>query len=141
VLLFSHSSTDPDIQGIEKGVAMAREQKVKSKASQPAKQAVNASARPAATPVIQNKTSIETAVKVQWPGWPTSKPGPQKTPPPPGMRPINALRPEQETEIGYNQETGEPGVYDSARSLPNEAKTGPVSFDQQESLRKQRKRS
>jgi hypothetical protein len=57
------------------------------------------------------------------------------------MRPINALRPEQETEIGYNQETGEPGVYDSARSLPNEAKTGPVSFDQQESLRKPRKRS
>lgn len=119
---------------------MAREQKVKSKASQSAKQAVNANASRVATPVTQNKTSIETPVKVQWPSWPVSKPGPRKTPPPPGMRPINALRPEQVAEIGYNQETGEPGVYDPSRSLPNEARTGSVSFEQQDPRRKQKKR-
>jgi hypothetical protein len=36
------------------------------------------------------------------------------------MRSINALRPEQLAEVGYNQETGEPAVESPARSLPDE---------------------
>jgi hypothetical protein len=55
------------------------------------------------------KVSIE-RLTPRYPAWPSSQPGPRSTPPPPGMKPINALRREQVEEIGYNQETGEPGV-------------------------------
>ncbi|HEY4384203.1 MAG TPA: hypothetical protein VGN34_06990 [Ktedonobacteraceae bacterium] len=53
--------------------------------------------------------SSKPTVRIVFPKWPTSKPGPWATPPPPGMRPVNALRPEQVMEIGYDQETGESG--------------------------------
>lgn len=39
------------------------------------------------------------------PNWPTSKPGPQVTEPPPGTRRLQ-LRQEQVVEIGYDQERG-----------------------------------
>ena len=52
--------------------------------------------------------SSKPAVPIIFPAWPTSRPGPWVTPPPPGMRSVNTLRPEQVTEVGYNQETGEP---------------------------------
>jgi hypothetical protein len=39
--------------------------------------------------------------------WPTSRPGPQVTPPPPGERPV-ATRTDQMVEIAYDQERGEP---------------------------------
>jgi hypothetical protein len=39
--------------------------------------------------------------------WPTSRPGPQATPPPPGERPV-ATRTDQVVEIAYDQERGEP---------------------------------
>ena len=39
------------------------------------------------------------------PKWPTSKPGPQVTEPPPGTRRMQ-LRLEQVVEIGYDQERG-----------------------------------
>jgi hypothetical protein len=65
-----------------------------------------------------------------WPTWPTSKPGPHSTPPAPGTRPINKLRPEQFAEIGYNQQTGESATQDPLRSLPDEHTTGPTGFDQ-----------
>jgi hypothetical protein len=44
--------------------------------------------------------------QIRWPEWPTSKPGPRSTPPPAGMKPINAIRREQVTPVAYNQETG-----------------------------------
>ncbi|HTK06779.1 MAG TPA: hypothetical protein VL485_06410 [Ktedonobacteraceae bacterium] len=53
--------------------------------------------------------SSKPTVRIVFPKWPVSKPGPWTTPPPPGMRPVNALRPEQVMEIGYDQETGESG--------------------------------
>lgn len=37
--------------------------------------------------------------------WPSSKPGPEATPPPPGEKPSPTRR-EQMIEVGYNQETG-----------------------------------
>ncbi|BCL82158.1 hypothetical protein ccbrp13_46230 [Ktedonobacteria bacterium brp13] len=117
---------------------MAREQKVKSKASQAARQ--GAKTNGAVAPAPRTPLSIDRASEVQWPSWPVSKPGPEATPPPPGMRPVNALRPEQMVEIGYNQETGEPGSLDYERALPNEAKTGTVSFDLQDSRKKKKKR-
>jgi hypothetical protein len=39
------------------------------------------------------------------PPWPTSKRGPMVTEPPPGTKPMH-LRPEQVTEINYDQELG-----------------------------------
>ena len=48
------------------------------------------------------------SVIAKYPAWPRSKPGPEVTTPPPGMHP-KAERPEQVVEVGYNQETGEPG--------------------------------
>lgn len=56
---------------------------------------------------VPNK-AVQGSVQVRYPTWPTSKPGPMTTPPPPGERPVNAQRSEQMVEVGYNQETGEP---------------------------------
>lgn len=66
-----------------------------------------------------------------YPNWPTSRPGPQVKQPPPGMRSINSLRPEQMAEIGYNQETGEPSTSDPLRSMPDPSEQDLASFDQQ----------
>ena len=67
------------------------------------------------TSVQQSATSSQEVVWIgvqpNWPSWPSSKPGPRSTPPPAGMRPINALRPEQLEEVGYNQQTGEPATH------------------------------
>lgn len=62
--------------------------------------------------------------------WPTSKPGPEATQPPPGQRPMLG-RTDQMVEMGYNQETGTPSTESPKRSLPD-ASQGPTSFDQQE---------
>ncbi len=88
-------------------------------------------------------TDLQQGVQPHWPTWPTSKPGSRATPPPPGMRSINPLRSEQMAEIGYNQQTGEPSTQSPLRSLPDETKTGPTSFDQptaQEVIGKRKKR-
>jgi len=54
------------------------------------------------------------------------------------------MRSEQVAEVGYNQETGEPGTQSPLRSLPDETLTGQTSFDQpetaQEVLRKRKER-
>lgn len=95
---------------------------------------------------LQNNTrqEIQTYTRPVYPSWPTSKPGPQNTPPPPGMKPINAMRPEQVYKVDYNQETGEPGVDSPFRSLPDENLTESPGFDQpltaQEALKRRKKR-
>jgi hypothetical protein len=90
-----------------------------------------------------NKT-VQESTRPQYPNWPTSKPGPRSTLPPPGMRSINVMRSEQVKELGYNQETGEPGVQSPQRSLPDASMEGQTSFDQletaQESLKKRKER-
>jgi hypothetical protein len=90
-----------------------------------------------------NKT-LQESTRPQYPNWPTSKPGPRSTLPPPGMRSINAMRSEQVKELGYNQETGEPGVQSPLRSQPDASIEGQTSFDQletaQESLKKRKER-
>jgi hypothetical protein len=90
-----------------------------------------------------NKT-VQESIRPQYPNWPTSKPGPRSTLPPPGTRSINAMRSEQVKELGYNQETGEPGVQSSLRSQPDASMEGQTSFDQletaQESLKKRKER-
>jgi len=63
--------------------------------------------------------------------WPTSKPGPFATPPPPGQKPMPG-RTDQVVEIGYNQETGTPITDHPLRSMPEEALKGRTAFDQQE---------
>ncbi len=74
---------------------------------------------------------VQQGMKSIYPQWPTFKPGPRITPPPPGQRPINAIRAEQVVEVGYNQVTGEPSTHDPLRAFPDEAK-GPAGTDQQE---------
>jgi hypothetical protein len=90
-----------------------------------------------------NKT-LQESMKPQYPNWPTSKPGPHSTLAPPGMRSINAMRSEQVKELGYNQETGEPGIQSPLRSQPDASMEGQTSFDQletgQESLKKRKER-
>ena len=66
------------------------------------------------------------------PKWPTSKPGPEVTEPPPGQKRVVTRR-EQVAEVGYNQETGEPGVLTSARSQADESIQGSISPDQVQS--------
>ena len=76
---------------------------------------------------------VQQGMKPIYPHWPTSKHGPRATTPPPGMRPINAIRAEQVVEVGYNQATGEPATQDPRRYAPDEAKVGKdTSFDQLE---------
>ena len=52
-----------------------------------------------------NKELVNTALKHL--KWPTSRPGPQATPPPPGTKPV-ATRTDQMIEIAYDQERGKP---------------------------------
>jgi len=90
-------------------------------------------------------TAVQAGIQPSFPVWPTSKPGPRVTPPMPGMAATHPFRPEQFTELGYDQATGEPGNSSLERSVPDEAKTGPVSFDLkaktgQEALGKRKKR-
>ncbi|MBA2682184.1 MAG: hypothetical protein H0U76_27800 [Ktedonobacteraceae bacterium] len=73
--------------------------------------------------------AVQPASEAHYPIWPTSKPGPRATQPPPGMLPTHIFRTEQMTEIAYNQETGEPVDDSPERTLPNEAEKGSVSFD------------
>jgi hypothetical protein len=88
--------------------------------------------------------AMQERIKPNFPEWPTSKRGPMSTPPPPGMRSINPIRPEQVAEVGYNQETGEPSTQSPLRTQPDETRTGLTSFDQtetaQETLRKRKER-
>src|SRR5260370_37444935 len=49
-------------------------------------------------------------IRPHFPPWPTSKPGPEVTPPPPGERPVNDLRTDQMLVMGYNPETGRQGT-------------------------------
>ncbi len=89
----------------------------------------------------QEKQEVE-EYKVPQPhySWPTSKPGPFATPPPPGQR-IMPSRTDQVVEVEYNQETGEPVTYDARRGYVDETTTGPVGFDQQETAQEiERKR-
>jgi hypothetical protein len=92
----------------------------------------------------REETSVGPQVKPVYPSWPTSKPGPRVKLPPPGMRSVNAFRPEQVSEIGYDQETGEPGIDSPLRSQPDAAEVPDASFDQrpvgQDSLHKGKKR-
>jgi hypothetical protein len=88
--------------------------------------------------------AMQSGLAISFPTWPTSKPGPQSTPPPPGMKPISAIRREQVAEMNYNQETGEPADQNPLRANPDETLTGPTGFDQpltgQEMLRKRKPR-
>jgi hypothetical protein len=63
--------------------------------------------------------------------WPTSKPGPQATAPPPGQKPM-PKRTDQVVEIGYNQETGTPSTDHPLRSMPDASLHGTPGFDQLE---------
>ncbi|MBO0780292.1 MAG: hypothetical protein J2P37_15815 [Ktedonobacteraceae bacterium] len=96
------------------------------------------------TEVMGQESSLQPYIRPVYPSWPVSKPGPRTTPPPPGMKSVNAQRAEQVAEVGYNQETGEPGVQSPFRSLPDENITESPSFDQpttaQEALQRRKKR-
>ncbi|GLV58007.1 hypothetical protein KDH_48410 [Dictyobacter sp. S3.2.2.5] len=151
---------------------MARNQKVKNKTAQ--KPVVETTQAPASTPVdsapaagdpttttqtetgtaapeapvqvAEQKNEAVAPSQIAWPTWPTSRPGPRATPPPPGMRSFNPFRPEQVSEVGYNQETGESASGDQqSRSLPDPSMADLASFDQkpttgQEMLGKRKKR-
>jgi hypothetical protein len=115
---------------------MTREQKSKHKASQTsgkdATQAAQTKSSQQETIVAsQQQDSTPASLVPTWPVWPTSKPGPRSTPPPPAMHSFNVFRPEQYSEVGYNQETGEPGSLSPLRSLPPASMKDQVSFDQQ----------
>jgi hypothetical protein len=75
--------------------------------------------------------------------WPTSKPGPRATQPPPGQKPMPG-RTDQVVEIRYDQETGTPGSDSPLRSLPDVSLKGTTAFDQQEiaqdALKKRKKK-
>src|ERR1700737_1396027 len=67
------------------------------------------------------------------PKWPTSRPGPQVTEPPPGQKRVS-LRTGQVVEVGYNQETGEPATPVQTPIEPDESLKGSVSTEQEKSI-------
>ncbi|GER87714.1 hypothetical protein KDW_18760 [Dictyobacter vulcani] len=135
---------------------MARDQKAKNKARQTTAKAPEAGVQPAPQTVEETPRATSVAVAApqerpvvaavpqNWPSWPTSKPGPTSMPAPAGMRPFNRVRREQVTEIGYNQETGEPSDSSPMRPMPDPDLKDAVSFDQkptgQDTLGKRKKR-
>lgn len=58
--------------------------------------------------VISQPYNVPTTLQPDYPTWPTSLPGPFRVLPPPGTRPINAIRSEQLVMLGYDQATGKP---------------------------------
>lgn len=84
--------------------------------------------------------AVQESMRPNYSNWPTSRPGPLATQPPPGQRPINPLRAEQMVEIGYDQETGEPSTLDASRSMPDPSMEGRVSPDQLEEAATPQKR-
>ena len=116
---------------------MAQEQQVQSKVVQGAPQQTITQDVPSdgtQEVAAQEKPAgaLQKSVAPTYPSWPHSKPGPRSTPPPPGMRSTHQFRTEQVTEVGYNQETGEPGVQSPLRSLPDAQTAEQASFDQQQ---------
>ncbi len=93
---------------------------------------------------VQDKThqQVQTLFMPHFP-WPTSRPGPLATQPPPGQKPMHG-RSDQMVEIGYNQETGTPSDDHPARTLPDASLKGKTAFDQletaQEALKKRKRR-
>src|SRR5438128_984921 len=67
------------------------------------------------------------------PNWTTSRPGPKVTEPLPGQKRV-VKRTEQVVEVGYNQETGEPGVRVPARPEADELIKGTISTEQEKSV-------
>lgn len=52
----------------------------------------------------EERQALQRHTRPHYAPWPTSTPGPWATPPPLRTKPINALRPEQVVELGYDQE-------------------------------------
>ena len=125
---------------------MTQESKVETEEFSDEQQPLRASSNTRAAQEVSQReeTSVGPRVKPLYPSWPTSQPGPRVKLPPPGMRSTNAFRPEQVSELGYNQETGEPGIDSPLRSQPDIAEVPDAGFDQkpvgQNSLHKGKKR-
>ena len=72
------------------------------------------------------------------PTWPTSKAGPQATPPPAGEKPT-PTRTDQMVEIAYDMETGVSSARAPAHLTPNVTLPGASSYNQQaEAVEQQR---
>jgi len=72
---------------------------------------------------------------LQLPKWPTSKPGPERTEPPPGQRPVPG-RTDQMVEISYDQERGVPIALEREQSALRESLEGRVSGELEKSTRR-----
>src|SRR3954447_26790040 len=90
--------------------------------------------------VPSEKSVVQKRIEPRYPSWPTSKPGPQSTSPLAGMSSINPFRPEQVAEIAYNQETGQPSVDSSQRSVSDALTSFDPPKNAQDVLGKRKKR-
>jgi hypothetical protein len=115
--------------------------KIKSKVSQIQPQS---SRQEIVQNISQSQQQVVHRIKPHYPSWPTSKPGPQSTPPLVGMRSVNPFRPEQIAEIDSNRETDQPSVDSPLYSAPDASIHGSTSFDQsknaQDTLGKRKRR-
>jgi hypothetical protein len=89
----------------------------------------------------QQEKAIQPIVKIPpLPPWPTSKAGPQATPPPPGQRPM-PTRTDQMVEIAYNMETGVSSARVPAHTTPDVTLPGASSYNQQAEAVEKRRRA
>lgn len=87
----------------------------------------------------QQEKAIQPITKIPpLPAWPTSKAGPQVTPPPPGEKAVST-RTDQMVEIAYDMETGVSSARMPAHTTPDVTLPGASSYNQQaEAVEKRR---
>ena len=87
----------------------------------------------------QQEKAIQPITKIPpLPAWPTSKAGPEATPPPPGERPM-PTRTDQMVEIAYDMEAGVSSSRMPAHTEPNVTLPGASSYNQQAEAVEQRR--
>lgn len=86
----------------------------------------------------QTGQAVQSSWGLHFPQWPSSKPGPRSTPPPPGSKPINNMRREQVAELDTGLEAGEPGTQSPSSPLVDETEKELALL--QETLKKRRER-
>jgi hypothetical protein len=81
-------------------------------------------------PQQQGLQQVVQRIKPRYPSWPTSRPGARSTSPLAGMRSVNPFRPEQTTEISYDQKADLPSIDGPLHSVSDASIHDSTSLDQ-----------
>ncbi len=80
--------------------------------------------------VVPSEKQVVQRIKPRYPSWPTSRPGARSTSPLAGMRSVNPFRPEQTTEISYDQKADLSSIDGPLHSVSDASIHDSTSLDQ-----------